>query len=540
MSRPVDVDAMPSSKAPVLASHPENVSTQTDWFAAALLAVGFCWRVWLAHATFFSPDEAWHFSLANRESVRLAYNASLTISHPPLLILILHFWRVLGTSNLVLRLPSVIAGTVFCWIFYRWLGVIASRAVAIAGLILVCLLGPMIVMSAEVRQYPLLLMFSAAAAWLFELALSPESSALMLASSACLCLAMLSHYSAFFVAAALGAYAILRILQQRPSLSVLLSWIGGQIVGIAVAGFLYKTHLGRLNALLYQALLPQQYLSGQYFHPASDHLLPYLYRGTFGIFRFVLGQTQIGQLAVLLFIAGAIFLLRQEQAADRSRRRAFAILLLLPFFLNWLAAAAGFYPYGRMRQCLFLAIPVLAGVSVCVARSFRERVAPSAALALLIVVLCHALGTPQDRDELPLADQRHQHMDQAIEFIRSHVAPEDVILTDKASSYQLAHYLCDQKPVQIESTDQGNETFGCRGLRVISTGPTAGQLTPQNLIPALATLHTSGHIWIVQAAWAHGLGESIRSESPAFTDVELHTFGRFIEVFKMPPIPTHP
>ena len=225
-----------------------------DLAMAVVVALGFCWRLWLAHATFFNTDEAWHYFLANQESARLAYKASLTIGHPPLLILILYFCRALGTSNLVLRLPSVIAGTAFCWFLARWLEATTSRAAAWAGLILAAFLGPMITISAEVRQYPLLLMFSAAAVYWFDRAISENSVVPMAASSASLCLAMFSHYSAFFVAGALGVYAIVRMIGQRPSWPVLSTWCAGQVLGVACAGWLYKTHLSKLSILLNQGL----------------------------------------------------------------------------------------------------------------------------------------------------------------------------------------------------------------------------------------------------------------------------------------------
>lgn len=507
------------------------------WIATGVVALGFAWRLWLAQATFFNTDEAWHFVLANQPSAGLAYRASLTISHPPLLILLLHFWSRLGTSNLVLRLPSVVAGGLFCWIFYRWLTLAAGRAAAWAGLIFATFLGPMISTSAEVRQNPLLLMFALAAIYWFDYALSADSAAAMVGSSACLWLAMLSHYSAFFVAGALGVYSIVRLFEQRPSIAVTLSWLAGQIAGVILAGFLYKTHLRRLRTLLNQALLPQQYLSSSYFHRGQDHLLPFLYRGTFGVFRFVFGQTQIGQIAAVLFAAGAILLFLGKGSPTRARARALGVLLLLPFALNWVAAAGGLYPFGRMRQCMFLAIFCLAGVSVCLSRIVSGRATLAAALALAIVVPCQLFGTLEDRDAFPLAEQRHEHMDQAIQFIRREVLPGDVILTDKATSYQLLHYLCHQQRVAAEPSWEEFEVFRCEGFLVLSTGPGQGGLTAQTIpkrwVDARGFPNVTGAVWVIQGGWARGLGEALR-ESPAFSGMELHSFGRYLEVLKMP------
>jgi hypothetical protein len=511
----------------------------------AVLTAGFIWRLWLAHATFFNTDEAWHFALANQASAWFAYKSSLTISHPPLLILILHFWRALGTSNLVLRLPSVIAGVIFCWIFFLWLDLVAGRAAAWAGLIFATFLGPMISTSAEVRQNPLLLMFSIGALYFFDIAFEKNSVLVMCTSSACLYFAMLSHYAAFFVAGALGIYSIIRMAEQRRSVAVMAGWTAGQIGGVALAGFLYKTHLGRLNQLLTQSLLPQEYLSASYFHSRSDHLLPFLYRGTFGVFRFVFGQTQFGQIAAIMFVAGvALLLLWKGSTPKCSSAFSLGILLLLPFVLNWIASAAGRYPYGRTRQCMFLAIVCLTGVSFCLSAICKQRIVPAAASAIAIVLFCHAFGTLQDRDAFPLAEQRHEHMDALMQFIRSHVHPGDLILTDEATSYQLRHYLCEQKPVSVETESNSSEQFQCEGFRVFSTGVAAGALSAGGVVKMHdehpEPLATANKTWIIQGGWASGLGDALRSQAPDFANVEVHSFGRFLEMFAMPPISDHP
>ena len=94
---------------------PSLVESHARAAALALLAAGFGVRLWLASGTFLNPDEALHFFNANRASAWLAYQASLTMAHPPLLIFLLYWWKNLETSEFVLRLPSVLAGSAFCW-----------------------------------------------------------------------------------------------------------------------------------------------------------------------------------------------------------------------------------------------------------------------------------------------------------------------------------------------------------------------------------------------------------------------------------------
>jgi uncharacterized membrane protein len=104
--------------------------------AALVLAAGFVARLLPAWRYFLNPDEALHYVLADQSSLRLAWTAALTNAHPPLLIVVLYYVRVLGHSELLLRMPSVLAGTACCWIFYQWLKLVTDRTTALIGLLL--------------------------------------------------------------------------------------------------------------------------------------------------------------------------------------------------------------------------------------------------------------------------------------------------------------------------------------------------------------------------------------------------------------------
>jgi hypothetical protein len=515
----------------------------SDLVAASLVLIGFLWRLWQARATFLNTDEAWHFAVSNQSSLSAAYRASLTLAHPPLMVFILYFWKAVGTSNLMLRLPGVLAGSVFCWVFYKWLVRVAGHTNALVGLVLACFLPPMIVLSAELRQYSLMLMFAVAAAYFLEVAVAENSVKAMSLSCASLYLAMLSHYAAFLFAAALGTYAIARMWAQRPRITVVGSWVVGQAVGLGIAGALYSTHISKLSAV-YPVAEPLQrfgdfYLSDWYFHAGRDRLLPFLYRGTFGVFRFIFGQTGIGQVAAVLFLAGVLTLLLSKQRSSKQMLPGLvALLLATPFALNWIAVVAGLYPYGRTRQCMFLALFALPGVAVALASIVGNSIGPACGLALLMVICCHAFGTLQGRDMLPLAEQRHEHMDKLMEFVRSNIGPNDLIYTDQATSYQLRHYLCNQKPVSVDVSPDGFESFRCEGLHLVFSRPNAGALTAPGVD---ARWHDTdarlelppGHIWVVQGGWASGLGEALQHVS-GFTQMEVHSFGRYLEIFRLP------
>jgi hypothetical protein len=526
-----------------------QVSAHPDLIASVLVGLGFCWRVWLAQATFFNTDEAWHYSVANQSSPLAAYKASLTLAHPPLMVFVLYFWRHLGTSNVMLRLPGVVAGTIFCWVFYKWLRILFGQTVALCGLIFAAFLPPMIALSAEVRQYSWMLLFAASAAYFLERALDGNSARMMLLSSVSFYLAMLSHYSAFLFAASLGIYAILRMLSRPPAAPVMASWGAGQMAGVGLAAFLYVTHVAKLGTVYPGEPLRRFadfYLSSWYFHPGRDSLERFLWRGTFGVFRFTFGQTALGQIAALLFVAGVILLIRQKPGSQDAHPRSAAVLLMVPFFLNWIAVAAGLYPYGRTRQCIFLAIFGLTGASVALSSIARNHSFRAAALGVGIVAICQIFGTPQGRDMLPLDEQRHEHMERALQFLRSQVSPNDLVFTDKATAFQLGHYLCHQRPVQIEHLAEGFEFFRCDDMRVVASGPNEPALSGEDFVTrfehmkGIYALNSETTVWVVQGGWSSRLGETLRGRVPEFSNLEIHFFGGYLEAFKLPSISTSP
>ena len=75
-----------------------------------VLAGGLLARLYEAWAYFLNPDEALHNLLASQTSLVLSYKAALTNAHPPLLIFVLYYWRLLGQSELMLALALGFGG----------------------------------------------------------------------------------------------------------------------------------------------------------------------------------------------------------------------------------------------------------------------------------------------------------------------------------------------------------------------------------------------------------------------------------------------
>jgi hypothetical protein len=516
-----------------------NHANFVAWF---VLLTGFLARLWAASGTFLNPDEALHFRLANQPSVLLAYRASLTNSHPPLLFLLLHCWRVVGTSEVCLRLPSVIAGTAFCWIFFKWLAKAAGELSGLIGLLFTAWLLPFLFLSAEVRQYALLCAFLMGSVYSFDKAFEKNSGGWIVLFTFCLCLAGLSQYSGFLLIIALGLYALFRIFTERPSTKLLAWWSVGQFVVLGLAAFLYKTHLSKLAA----TSGPTSAVSGwlrdfiphSYFDRAHDNPIAFVIGHSFGVFQYFFGQLAVGDLMGLLFLIALVFLLRGEGAADARSSKRLGIFLLLSFAVGTVASLIQVYPYGGSRHVAYLLIPAMTGVSVMIALMASGKWLRGIAIAALVIAACLIFGKPR-QPWIPRAAQQQSHMRDAIAFIEQNVTPSDLIFTDYQSDLTLGHYLCAENPIVLESAPANYERFSCHGHQIISRGYKRWQFRADDFTQdwqsfvQLYGLKPGDHVWIAQAGWGLTLPEDLRRRYPQFSELHFESFGDNIKIFEL-------
>jgi hypothetical protein len=509
-----------------------GVQHHSNEIAGLILALGFLARVRAASGTFLNPDEAQHFLVANRTSVALAYKSSLTLAHPPLLIFVLYFWRSLGDSELVLRMSSVITGILFCYVFFKWLESISGRKAALLGLTFACLLPPLVSLSAQVRQYSLLLLFMALAAYLFERSLAENSARLMVLFSISLYLAMLSHYSGMFFTASIGIYALIRLAEKRDSMNVIITWLGGQAGALALLIFLYRTHISKLKGSSLAEQATEGWLRRSYFHPGQDHVLLFIVGRTFGVFQFIFGHLVIGDLMGLCFIGGVILLLRLGKAAPGWQ---LAIFLLLPFALNCAAGLAGAYPFGGTRHSVFLAVFALAGISIFIAKISRFGNAGPLAVALIIVAVCAAFGTPH-QPYMTRADQSRVEMERSLAFIQQQIPTSVPLFVDVQTRMLLGYYLCREHQTSAEAPHSDFEVLQCGGYQLIvanvwSFDPSSFPDLYAEMIRTYG-LQPGDTVWVAQEGWGVGIGPKLGANTE-FKDLKIESFGNNIQLFKL-------
>ena len=513
--------------------------THSNLGAMLVLLAAFLVHLRAASGTFLNPDEALHYLLANQSSWRMAYNASLTNAHPPLLTLVLFLWRSVGTSEFVLRLPSVIAGTAFCWIFFKWLTRMFGPVTGFVGLILVSFLPPMIALSAEVRQYALLLFFLVSAAYLLERALAENSAAMMLLSAISLCLAILSHYSAILFAAALGLYSLHRLIARRPSAQVQAAWVMGQAGAFGLIVSLYVSHISKLKGD-YAAGTINGWLANSFFRPGHDNPLLFAIARTGGVFQYVFGQLAVGDIAFLAFIVGVVLLWRENVTPEGSAvtTRQIGALLVLPFVVAAGASIARIYPYGGTRHSAFLIMFAVAGVSFLLAKLVKQRITRGIALAIMAVAVCTAFGKPH-RPYMLREDQSRTQMVRAMGFIHAQIPQSDLIFVDYQTRLLLGYYLCPEQPVSFSAPVGSLEEFQCNGYQVFAAGPDLYIFTAENFVSRWhqllqsVPLKSGQSIWVIQAGWEVDLAQDLQSRRSELAVINPQSFGRDITIFKL-------
>lgn len=525
-------------------SNPQRVRRPETLLPTLVLAAGLVARLLPASRLFLNPDEALHNLLASQSSLGQAWNAALTNAHPPLLILLLYCWRMLGHSELWLRTPSILAGTAACWLIYAWLRRITDHSTAFIGLLLFSFAPSLILLSAEIRQYALLLFFEAACLYLAESALQENSPALMALFSLSLYGALLTHYSALIFAFATGVYLLVRLYpyRDRPPLSA--TWAAGQIVGIAIAAYFLLTHIPRLKSTGVVRTDLESYLRKATYHSGERNPAVFLAAQTLRVFTYLLSHGLIGTLVLLAFLAGIVWLLRR-QAANRQDQpsedqpsqpapRQIALLIAVPLLVNWIASLAALYPLGATRHNAFLAPFAIAGACIGINWLPARNSLKCAALSLCLAV-CNLFPAPPAA--IRSKDQSKALMASAIAHLQASAPAGSTILTDYESGLLLGYYLCGHSVVQVFPPQQPMARAQCGPYSVEATSfrdwKFVANTFPAHFANAAKNLKPGTELWLFYSGWINDSAPALRKELPQFGCPAPQTFGENILVCKL-------
>ena len=450
------------------------------WSVSLLLLAGFLLRLRLSWLTFLNPDEALHYFLSHQPSLKLSYQASLTTApsstDDSVSSLLVSSWEL----EFFLRLPFVIAGTLFCWMMFMWVKKVGNQQTAWFALALFLFAPPLISLSAEIRQYSFLLLFCGCSLYSLERALSENSVKWMALSTAGLYLALLTHYSALIFAATTGIYALSRLLRSKWPIRLIAIWIAGQAGALAICIFLFDSQVSRLRQIGIPSEIAATWLRGSIFHDGEDHLPVFVWAKTLRLFRYFFSQGTIGLLGFGLFVFAIVVLLRSARRGGfKPWRRETAILLALPFLIMLALAIAGIYPYGGTRHDVLLAIFAVPGIAIgSIACRFHPTAAAKFMKPVLLgaaILICNLFPSPSGPYIRP-GNQRRELMQQAIADLRS-LPANSVLFADVQGSLVLNYYLCNEAMALPFTPEDSLLKLRCGNYYVLTSAATQAGLT---------------------------------------------------------------
>jgi uncharacterized membrane protein len=498
-----------------------------DAVAAAITVAAFLVRAYAASRNYLNPDEATHYVIATQPSLWLTYKASLTNAHPPLIYLIVYGWRFLGRSELMLRMPSVLAGTAACRFGFKWMRVVAGEAVALVTILFLAFSSATVMLSSELRAYALLLACVTAALYFLARAFERTSPGDMFWFSVCLCLAIVSHYSAVFFAVAAGLYALARFSDLNFPRRLVAAWIAGQAGALALCGFLYVTHISKVKN--YIALWGSSFTTA-YFDPTDGSVFRLTAERTSHIFQFLFGQKFVAGILLLCFLAAIAILFRRDlQSRKQSLPTAhLGILLLFPFLAVWIAAVARVYPFVGSRHTALLAPFAIAGASFLLATILRQRLWAGLVCVILLGV-SYVSGNTSEPGSWS-ADNSRQAMIDSAEYMRTTVPRGDHVLVDFQTSLPFVYYFCGSKMfVPIDTFAGRYFDFNCNGNPIVSLHSWKA-IAPGFPKQFEEMAHAKGlqpgdRVWFYQAGWGEMLDANLDQKNSRFRCLAPRHFG---------------
>ena len=508
----------------------EWLTAHLDGIVLALIAALFLYQANRAATVHLNPDEALFYHLAHQLSILKAYAVSTTNAHPPLMIVFLQSWIKLNSSEIFLRLPSILAYCVFLWFLYRWALLALGPAAGLAAAVIAAFVPPIFNLAVEVRPYTILLCSMSGAMWTMERAFYeksfPDQSLKWTGTGiAFLYLAILSHYSALYFVSAFGVYCLIRIWQGALSAAAVKLWIAGQIVGVGIYAILYVTHISHLHNSGLEQEAQQGWLRPFYWQRGDD-AIQYLIVNTRGLLEYLFGSPWAGVIAGVLVLAALALLLR--------RNRELLAVTLLPWILYAAAALRGLYPYGGTRHGVFLTFSLVIACSVTLAAAAQKKLWILSALLVLLVPVWRSTAIP-DGQFLPDERQKREFMVDAVNYLRTSVPPGGLVFADYESSLLLCYYY---DPTKFCFNDSGEHFWRSElgGIRLVTSK--IWSLDPARFVQELAILKAQydvkpgAALWSFQGGWDFPVYRRLRYGRDPLPGVR--GFGENIGVFRIP------
>jgi Dolichyl-phosphate-mannose-protein mannosyltransferase len=503
-----------------------------DWLNAHARAVGMAiaicgllWRLYNSSDLYLSPDESLHYTAATHDWHGWTgfYRNAILPLHPPLFVPVLQGMLLFGQSEWLLRLVPMMAGSLFPWFVMLWLQRFAGNAAALSAQLLLTFSPSLIYLSMEVRAYTLAFMFLSICLLLLDKSLDHNNIRYMIWFHVFLYLAILTEYCVAWFAAALGAYALLRLWRNPESHGLRAAFVVGQVGALGLFLFLYFTHIGKLSHTGLEGMY-STWLQDCFAQP-QEHSLVFALKGTYQQFIYLFEVRWLALIGVIAFCFGLYRLWREKSSSH-------AILLVLPFCAACLGALLHLFPYGATRHTAILGIAIAAGSGIAFAGVARNRIVPILIVALPVILLWNVLSTQQSLS-IPRFRQHLSAMHKATDFLKNRVPAGSVVVMDQGTDLMLGYYLGCPDHGYFDS-EEPNRMRPCTDLQFV-VGPSFQFSGFSELRATL--LQVKAKYQLERPVWVAAGGFFVNVENPAS---EANPFGKTIAIFKDSDLPVTP
>ncbi len=440
------------------------VEAHSDWFVWAIVLAGFWLRFHLAGASYLNSDETQIMTPPFQQGLVAVYKGGMAFPYGPFNNFLLYFMTFFGGSEQYFRMIAVVPGALMAFVGYRWAAYLFGPATGVATACILSFSPSMVNISAEVRHYMMHTFWLICAMYCLERAFGEQSLKWMRLFGASLLLALLTMYMSIWATAAIGVYAVLRILHRELPRRVVLEWVMIQVAAILVCVAAYTTHLYRLRGSGSEAFARDAWLRASYYHPESQHLWDFLRTSTKALFVYLFANRTIGLWIMPVFVAGIVLIVWAKAGAPGKRLS--ALSFVLPVMATCAAAIVSLYPYGGSRHDAFLIAFVAVPVAVAISFVARRKVIVVLLAAMILAPYWHSVGQMNYLEVEPQFRKLEQ-MSGALNYLAKQTPRPRVLLVDEEGGELVKYYVCGAKMEEVRSLAPSISEYSCGAYKVL-------------------------------------------------------------------------
>jgi len=311
------------------------------WSLAALVLLGTALRGYhLGHHSLWYDEAIFFHTVQGSWRDILAINVA-TNSSGPLYPLFLGLITGPDANEAVLRFPALVAGVVAIPLSYVLARRFTTPRFALLTPLLVSIAPTQIQYSQEVKEYALTFCIAICILLSFARFLSRQSAGRALVLGLTISIGMAIHHGIMVFVAALNLFCIFEFWRNKRPLSAFRLWFFAQFPGLATVAAVYVTTIsGQLGP---GNMVKLGFLADRYWDGTGTGIVSLLAGPGASIINFAFP----GWIMATLVVCGAAYIvLRRATVA--------AGFLVAPVALTAIFALLGLYPYGGIRQDMYL------------------------------------------------------------------------------------------------------------------------------------------------------------------------------------------